>query len=137
MVNRVGKLSVQACLRFKRGFSPSLSRLLVEDVDGHDAERVVVLDGAGGAVRVERALGHLREDHVERVGAALLHRGQDVLKMPWVVPSIPALVLTFDFKYSLSYFIGHMCLLLLRGYKLRKAAEQCVPTSYVRNMRGL
>ena len=64
----------------------SLSRLLVEDVDGHDAEGVVVLDGAGGAVRVERALGHLREDHVERVGAALIHRGQDVLKMPCMFP---------------------------------------------------
>ena len=70
-------------LRIQKGMQPiSLSRLLVEDVDGHDAEGVVVLDGAGGAVRVERALGHLREDHVERVGAALIHRGHDVLKMP-------------------------------------------------------
>ena len=102
MVNRVGKLSVQACSRFKRGSSPSLSRLLVEDVDGHDAEGVVVLDGARGAVRVEGALGHLGEDHVERVGAALLHRRQDVLKMPWVVPNSPH---GFDIHWSshLSY----------------------------------
>ena len=59
-----------------------VSRLLVEDVDGEYAECVVVLDGARGSVGVERALGHLGEDHVERVGAAQLHRGQDVLKLP-------------------------------------------------------
>lgn len=60
--------------------STCVSRLLVKDVDGHDAEGVVVLDGARGPVRVERALGHLGEDHVERVGAALLDGGQYVLK---------------------------------------------------------
>ena len=54
--------------------------LLVEDVDGEYAECVVVLDGARGSVGVERALGHLGEDHVERVGAALLDGGQYVLK---------------------------------------------------------
>ena len=59
----------------RSGFSPNISSLLVEDVDGHDAEGIVVLYGARGPVGVERALGHLGEDHVERVGAALLDRG--------------------------------------------------------------
>ena len=68
-----------------KGDPAHLSRLLVEDVDGHDAEGVVVLDGAGGAERVERALGHLGEDHVERVGAALLRRRQNVLKFIYIV----------------------------------------------------
>ena len=36
--------------------------LLVDDVDGEDAEAVELLDGAGGAVRVECAFGHFGED---------------------------------------------------------------------------
>ena len=55
--------------------------LLVEDVDCHDAEGVVVLDGPRGSVGVECALGHLGEDQVERVRAALLRRSEDVLKL--------------------------------------------------------
>ena len=35
--------------------------LLVDDVEGEDAEAVVLLHGAGGAELVERALGHLGE----------------------------------------------------------------------------
>ncbi len=54
--------------------------LLVDHVDGQHAEGVVVLDGAGGTVRVQRALGHLGEDQVEGVGAALLVRRENVLK---------------------------------------------------------
>ena len=50
--------------------------LLVDDVDGEDAEAVVLLDGARGAVLEEGALGHLGEDHVHRVGPVLvLHLG--------------------------------------------------------------
>ena len=45
--------------------------LLVDDVHGQDAEAVLVLDRAGGTVLVEGALGHLGEDGVHGVGAAL------------------------------------------------------------------
>ena len=41
--------------------------LLVDDVDGEDALRVVALDGARGAVLAERALGHAREHPRHRV----------------------------------------------------------------------
>ena len=41
--------------------------LLVDDVDGEDALRVVPLDGARGAVLAERALGHAREHPRHRV----------------------------------------------------------------------
>ena len=44
-----------------------ISCLLVEDVDGHDAEGVVVLDGARGSVLAEAALGHLWEDSVHGI----------------------------------------------------------------------
>ena len=41
--------------------------LLVEDVDGEDAEAVVDLDRTGASVLVEHALGHFGEDQVHRV----------------------------------------------------------------------
>ena len=41
--------------------------LLVDDVHGQDAEAVHALDGAGGTVLVEGALGHLGEDAVHGV----------------------------------------------------------------------
>ena len=46
--------------------------LLVEDVDGQDALRVVLLDVAAGSVLVEGALGDPREHAGHRVRAALL-----------------------------------------------------------------
>ena len=45
--------------------------LLVDDVHGEDAEAVLVLDRAGGAVLVEGALGHLGEDAVHGVDPVL------------------------------------------------------------------
>ena len=46
--------------------------LLVDDVDGEDAEAVLLLDGARGTVLVEGALGHLGEDDVHGVGPVLV-----------------------------------------------------------------
>ena len=46
-------------------------QLLVDDVDGKHAERVVGLDGAGGPVLVEPALGHLGEHPVHGVLAGV------------------------------------------------------------------
>ena len=45
--------------------------LLVDDVNREDAERVVGLDGAGGPVLVEPALGHLGEHPVHGVLAGV------------------------------------------------------------------
>lgn len=45
--------------------------LLVDDIQRHHAEGVVVLDRAGRSVLVEEALGHLRKDHVQDVHLAL------------------------------------------------------------------
>ena len=45
--------------------------LLVHDVDGQDADGVVRLHGAGGAVLEEAALGHPREDDGHGVDALL------------------------------------------------------------------
>ena len=45
--------------------------LLVDDVEGEDAEAVVPGHGARGPVHVEGALGHLGEHHVHGVGAVL------------------------------------------------------------------
>ena len=55
--------------------------LLVDDVEGQDAEAVFLLDGTGGTVVVEGALGHLREHLGHGIGPVLgLHLGvgQDV-----------------------------------------------------------
>ena len=49
--------------------------LLVDDVEGKDAEAVVLGHGARGTVHVEGALGHLREHRVHWVGSDLrVHR---------------------------------------------------------------
>ncbi|KAJ4427813.1 hypothetical protein ANN_25497 [Periplaneta americana] len=47
-------------------------RLFVDDVERQDAQRVVLLDGAGGAVLVEGALGDAREHEHHGVHAVLL-----------------------------------------------------------------
>lgn len=52
--------------------------LLVDYVQGHHAEGVVVLNGPGGAVLVEQALGHFREDHVQGVHLALEVVAQEI-----------------------------------------------------------
>ena len=54
--------------------------LLVEDVGAHDAEGVVVLECAGRTVRRQRALRHLRKDHVEGIGATLGERGAHIAR---------------------------------------------------------
>lgn len=52
--------------------------LLVDDVEGQDADGVVALDFAGDAVFVEGALGHSREDEDHGVDAVLLVAVQEV-----------------------------------------------------------
>ena len=50
--------------------------LLVDNVEGEDAEAVVLCDGARGPVHMEGAFGHLREHDVHRVGPDLgVHSG--------------------------------------------------------------
>ena len=58
--------------------------LLVDDVEGEDAEAVVPGDGAGGPVLVEGALGHLGEHHVHGVGPVLRALGGHCQHVPAV-----------------------------------------------------
>lgn len=59
-------------------------RLLVDNIQGQDAERVVLLNSARGSVLVKDALGHPREDVDHRIDPTLLWRLREIHHSPAV-----------------------------------------------------